>query len=88
MLYNGIDITVDLEVLRVYITPVVFGACDKYNLIVRQYPQESIIKSTFQSALEWRSITTDPGSIPGCITNGCDRESHRAKHNWPSIILV
>ena len=27
--------------------------------------------------LSARSVTTDPGSIPGCITTGCDRESHR-----------
>jgi hypothetical protein len=30
-------------------------------------------------------VTTDPGSILGCITTGSDRESHRAAHNWPSI---
>ena len=29
-----------------------------------------------------------PGSQPGCITSGCDWESHRAVHNWPSVIRV
>ena len=46
---------------------------------------------------EWRSglrhcsargVTTDPGSIPGCIITGCDQESHRAAHNWPSVVRV
>jgi hypothetical protein len=31
---------------------------------------------------------TDPGSIPGCITTGCDLESHRAAHSWPSVVRV
>uniref|UniRef100_A0A8C7HZ56 G protein-coupled receptor 155 n=1 Tax=Oncorhynchus kisutch TaxID=8019 RepID=A0A8C7HZ56_ONCKI len=31
-----------------------------------------------------RGVTTDPGSI---IT-GCDRESHRVAHNWPSVVRV
>ena len=35
-----------------------------------------------------RGVTTDPGSISGCITTGRDRESHRAAHNLPSIIRV
>ena len=35
-----------------------------------------------------RGVTTDPGSIPGCITTGHDREPHRAAHNWPSVVLV
>ena len=38
--------------------------------------------------LSARGVTTDPGSIPGCITTGCDWESHRAVHNWPSVIRV
>ncbi|CDR06146.1 unnamed protein product [Oncorhynchus mykiss] len=38
--------------------------------------------------LSARGVTTDPGSIPGCITTGCDRESHRAAHNWPSVVRV
>ena len=33
-----------------------------------------------------RGVTTDPGSIPGCITTGCIWESHRVVHNWPNII--
>ena len=45
---------------------------------------------------EWRSglmhcivgITTDLGSIPGCVTAGCDRETHEAAHNWPSVAQV
>jgi hypothetical protein len=32
--------------------------------------------------------TADPGLIPGCITTGCDWESHRAAHNWPSGVRV
>ena len=35
-----------------------------------------------------RSVTTDPGLIPGCITTGRDRESHRASHNWSSVVQV
>ena len=38
--------------------------------------------------LSARGITTDPGSIPGCITTGRDRESHRVAHNWPSGVQV
>ena len=33
-----------------------------------------------------RGVTTDLGSIPGSITTGHDRESHRAAHNWPSVV--
>ncbi|XP_055737530.1 palmitoyltransferase ZDHHC20-B isoform X2 [Salvelinus fontinalis] len=33
-------------------------------------------------------VTTDPGSIPGCITTGRDWKSHRAAHNWPSVVRV
>ena len=50
-------------------------------------------------APEWRSglrhcisvpevPTTVPGLNPGCITSGCDWESHRAAHNWPSVARV
>jgi hypothetical protein len=35
-----------------------------------------------------RGITTDLGAIPGCITSGRDRESHKVAHNWPSVIRV
>ena len=38
--------------------------------------------------LSARGITTDPGLIPGCITTGFDWESHRAAHNWPSVVRV
>ena len=41
---------------------------------------------TFQ--LSARGVTTDPGSVPGCITIGRDLESHSAAHNWPSIVRV
>ena len=33
--------------------------------------------------LSARGGTTDPGSIPGCITTGRDRESHSEVHNGP-----
>ncbi|CAB1347832.1 unnamed protein product, partial [Coregonus sp. 'balchen'] len=29
-----------------------------------------------------------PGLIPGCITTGRDWESHRAAHNFPSVVRV
>ena len=35
-----------------------------------------------------RGVTTDPGSIPGCMTTGRDWESHKAAHNWPSVFRV
>jgi hypothetical protein len=35
-----------------------------------------------------RGVTTDPDSIPGRITTGRDQESHRAVHNWPSVVQV
>ena len=38
--------------------------------------------------LSAKGITTDPGLFPGCITTGRDWESHRAVHNWPSIVRV
>jgi hypothetical protein len=38
--------------------------------------------------LSARGVTTDPGSIPGCVTTGHDQETHRAAHNWPSIVRV
>jgi hypothetical protein len=33
----------------------------------------------------WMSIW---GTIPGCITTGCDQESHRAAYNWPSVVRI
>ncbi|XP_070293119.1 uncharacterized protein KIAA1671 isoform X2 [Salvelinus sp. IW2-2015] len=35
--------------------------------------------------LSARGVTTDPGSIPGCIKTGRDLESHRTTHNWPIV---
>jgi hypothetical protein len=35
-----------------------------------------------------KGVTTDPGLFPGCITTGRDWESHRAAHNWPSVVEV
>jgi hypothetical protein len=32
-----------------------------------------------------RGVTTDPGSIPGCVAASSDRETHEAVHNWPSL---
>jgi hypothetical protein len=37
--------------------------------------------------LSARGVTTDPGSIPDCITTGCDWESQRAAHNWTSVVM-
>ena len=33
-------------------------------------------------------LTTNPGSIPGCITTGPDWESYMAVHYWPSVVRV
>lgn len=33
-------------------------------------------------------VTTDPGSIPACVTTGRDREYHRTVYNWPGVIRV
>ena len=38
--------------------------------------------------LSARGVTTDPGSISGCITTDRDWESHRVAHIWPSIVRV
>jgi hypothetical protein len=38
--------------------------------------------------LSARGITTDPGSIPGCITTGPDQESQMVVHNWPRVVGV
>ena len=47
---------------------------------------------------EWRSdlrhciavleASTFPGSIPGCVGAGYDRETHETAHNWPSVVRV
>ena len=42
-------------------------------------------KALHQSA---RGVTTDLGSIPGCVTTVRDWESDRVVHNWPSVIWV
>ena len=55
----------------------------RYVLTLTRVEQRS--KALHLSA---RGVTTDPGMIPGCITNGRDRESHRAALNWPSVIRV
>jgi hypothetical protein len=31
-------------------------------------------------------VTTVPGLNPGCITSGCDLESHWVVHNWHSVV--
>ena len=38
--------------------------------------------------LSARGVTTDPGSIPGCITTGREWESHRAAHNCSGFGLI
>ena len=38
--------------------------------------------------LNARGATTVPGLNPSCITSGCDLKSHRAAHNWPSVVQV
>jgi hypothetical protein len=38
--------------------------------------------------LSARGVTTDPDSIPGCITTGRDRESHKVADNWASVFWV
>jgi hypothetical protein len=38
--------------------------------------------------LSARGVTANPGLNPGCITSDRDWESHRAVHNWPSVIQV
>uniref|UniRef100_A0A4W5MH67 Organic solute carrier partner 1 n=1 Tax=Hucho hucho TaxID=62062 RepID=A0A4W5MH67_9TELE len=42
----------------------------------------------FATDEEEDGITTDPGSIPGCVAAGRDRETHEAVHNWPSVVWV
>ena len=44
-----------------------------------------VVQSSKALHFSARGVTTDPGSIPGCITTGRDWEYHRAAHNWPSI---
>ena len=34
------------------------------------------------------SVACDSFIVPGCITTGRDWESHRAAHNWPSVVQV
>uniref|UniRef100_A0A8C7FGJ8 RNA helicase n=1 Tax=Oncorhynchus kisutch TaxID=8019 RepID=A0A8C7FGJ8_ONCKI len=55
----------------------------RYVLTLTRVEQRS--KALHLSA---RRVTTDPGMIPGCITTGHDRESHRVALNWPSVIRV
>ena len=37
----------------------------------------------FKALISARCVTTDPGSIPGCVAAGRDLETHEAAHNWP-----
>ena len=36
-----------------------------------------------------RGVTTDPGSIPGCVAAGCGRETHEAvcQEAWQGCVL-
>jgi hypothetical protein len=34
------------------------------------------------------AVITDPGSIPGCVTAGCDLETQDGAYNWPSVVWV
>ena len=47
-----------------------------------------LVGSRVAQHLSARGVTTVPGSDPGCITMGRVWESHRAAHNWPSVIRV
>jgi hypothetical protein len=38
--------------------------------------------------LSTSGVITDPGSTTGGIATGRDWESHRAAHNWPSVVRV
>ena len=38
--------------------------------------------------LSARGVTTVPGSNLGCIMSDCDWESHKAEHNWSSVVRV
>ena len=33
-------------------------------------------------------VTTDPGSVPGCVAASRYRETHEAAHVWPSVFRV
>jgi hypothetical protein len=52
------------------------------------------VKVTSSQVAQWfkalhlgaRGVTTDPGSIPGCMTTSCDRKSNREAHNWPNVV--
>ena len=60
-----------------------------FSLLLTVINTYSIIHCGPERDPEWcRGVTTDPGSIPGCITTGRDRESHRAAHIWPSVVRV
>jgi hypothetical protein len=65
------------------------------ELLLRTYSDDAILRKTLAVCskrkalhLSARGVTTDPGSIPGCITTGRDRESHRAVQNWASVAWV
>ena len=78
--YTVLQDTSTVHILeRIFIFPFLI----KIDFGVSQVVQRS--KALHRSA---RGITTDLGSIQGCITTGCDRESNRAAHNWPSVVRV
>ena len=33
-------------------------------------------------------VSTDAGYIAVCVAAGCERETHEAAHNWPSVVRV
>ena len=48
-----------------------------------------VVQQSKALQLSARGITRGiAGSIPGCITTSRDWKSHRAAHNWPSIVQV
>ena len=67
------------------------GLCDSVNMLPSF---QCVLKSALDRVAQWskalhlsvRGVTTDPGTIPGCITTG--RESHRAEQNWLSVVRV
>ena len=65
-----------------------------FNVLNSRYVQSNV--NAISRAPEWHSglrhciseVSLQTGSIPGCITTGRDWESHRAAHNWPSVVRV
>ena len=48
--------------------------CEKYHIL----GGSRVVQRSQALYLSTRGVTTDPGSIPGCITTGHDWESYRA----------